>query len=217
MSLALELASEFGVGVVGANNTYFTGLLGYYCEMAAARGLVSIVASSNEALVAQAVGRPGWGRIRSRSDSPTAANRSSGTSARRRLPAARCGCAPGGTSRSPPAWRLIPTAFRPQTPTLRWPAALSWGGHRGSGLSIMIQLLGLMAGAPDVGSREVGCHSAMLLIAVDPAGSAARMTWPGGPLASPRTCDRRPASVMAPSACRSSALACSASRPWRQA
>ena len=187
MSLALELASEFGVGVVGANNTYFTGLLGYYCEMAAERGLASIVASSNEALVAPAGGREarlGTNPIAigfPNGDEPIIWD--IGTSAITRgevwLHARRDEPLPAGVAIDP--------AGQPTTDATAALAGaiLPWGGHRGSGLSVMIQLLGLLAGAPDVGSREVGGHSAMLLIAVDPgrlsgpddlAGRTARFT-----------------------------------------
>ena len=41
-----------GVAIVGANNTWYTGMLSYYAEMAAARGLVSLIASNASPWVA---------------------------------------------------------------------------------------------------------------------------------------------------------------------
>ena len=51
-TLAIEKAEAAGIAVVGANNTWYTGMLSYYAEMAAARGLVSIIASNASPWVA---------------------------------------------------------------------------------------------------------------------------------------------------------------------
>jgi delta1-piperideine-2-carboxylate reductase len=40
--IAVEKASAVGIAVVGASDTWYTGMLSYYAEIAAARGLVSI-------------------------------------------------------------------------------------------------------------------------------------------------------------------------------
>ena len=44
-ALAIKKCKEVGVAVVGANGTYYTGMLSYYAEMAAAEDLVTIIAS----------------------------------------------------------------------------------------------------------------------------------------------------------------------------
>ena len=50
--MAIEKASASGIAIVGASNTWYTGMLSYYAEMAAARGLVSIIASNASPWVA---------------------------------------------------------------------------------------------------------------------------------------------------------------------
>jgi LDH2 family malate/lactate/ureidoglycolate dehydrogenase len=44
--VAVEKASAAGIAVVGASDTWYTGMLSYYAEIAAARGLVSMIASN---------------------------------------------------------------------------------------------------------------------------------------------------------------------------
>lgn len=51
-TLAIEKAAAAGIAVVGANNTWYTGMLSCYAEMAAARGLVSMIASNASPWVA---------------------------------------------------------------------------------------------------------------------------------------------------------------------
>ena len=52
MTMAIEKASASGVAIVGANSTWYTGMLSSYAEMAAARGLVSLIASNASPWVA---------------------------------------------------------------------------------------------------------------------------------------------------------------------
>src|SRR5688500_863326 len=52
MALAIEKASAIGIAIVGANNTWYTGMLSYYAEMATARGLVALIASNASPWVA---------------------------------------------------------------------------------------------------------------------------------------------------------------------
>jgi delta1-piperideine-2-carboxylate reductase len=51
-TLASEKAEAAGIAVVGASDTWYTGMLSYYAEMAAARGLVSMIASNASPWVA---------------------------------------------------------------------------------------------------------------------------------------------------------------------
>lgn len=44
--IAIEKAKQIGVAVVGANNTWYTGMLSYYAEMVAKNDLVCIIASN---------------------------------------------------------------------------------------------------------------------------------------------------------------------------
>ena len=45
-TVAIEKAEDAWIAVVGAHDTWYTGMLSYYAEMAAARGLVSMIASN---------------------------------------------------------------------------------------------------------------------------------------------------------------------------
>ena len=49
---AIEKAKQAGVAVVGASETWYTGMLCYYAEMAAAHNLVTVIASNCSAWVA---------------------------------------------------------------------------------------------------------------------------------------------------------------------
>src|SRR6185437_10618081 len=146
--IAVEKASAAGIAVVGANDTWYTGMLSYYAEIAAARGLVSMIASNASPWVAPhgaTEGRFGTNPICfgfPSADEPVIWD--VGTSAIIHAEAAL-------------AKRLgqpLPenVAFdRDGSPTRDPAAALAgafaaWGGHKGSGLGIVVQLLGIMAG-----------------------------------------------------------------------
>src|ERR1700722_14981279 len=51
-ALAVEKESAVGIALVGASDTWYTGMLSYYAEIAAARGLVSMIASNASPWVA---------------------------------------------------------------------------------------------------------------------------------------------------------------------
>jgi LDH2 family malate/lactate/ureidoglycolate dehydrogenase len=51
-TIAIEKAETAGIAVVGAGDTWYTGMLSYYAEMAATRGLVSMIASNASPWVA---------------------------------------------------------------------------------------------------------------------------------------------------------------------
>jgi LDH2 family malate/lactate/ureidoglycolate dehydrogenase len=167
--LAIDKALAHGVAVVGAHHTYFTGLLAHYAEMAAQHGLASIITSSGEPLVAPfggtrarlgtnpiAIGVPG--------DRPVIWD--IGTSSITR----------GDVWRRARSGRPLPDGLAVDAdgaPTVDAAAALQgallpWGGHRGAGLSLMVQLLGLMAGASPATDRSVGTANGFLVIAIDP-------------------------------------------------
>ncbi len=65
-NLAIEKAETAGIAVVGASDTWYTGMLSYYAEMAAARGLASMIASNASPWVATA--RSHGGQARHESD-----------------------------------------------------------------------------------------------------------------------------------------------------
>jgi LDH2 family malate/lactate/ureidoglycolate dehydrogenase len=150
--LAIEKASAAGIALVGANNTWYTGMLSYYAEMAAARGLVSMIASNASPWVAPygaTEGRLGTNPIcfgfPSAGDpivldiGTSAIIHAEVTLARRmgeELPQNVAYDHDGRPTRDPVA--ALTGAFA------------AWGGHKGSGLAIAVQLLGILAGSPAI-------------------------------------------------------------------
>jgi len=169
MTLAIEKAVASGISIVGACNTWYTGMLSYYAEMAAARGLVSLIASNASPWVAPhgaTEGRFGTNPI--------------------------CVAFPGvdepviwdiGTSAIMHAEVKLAEQLGQQLPEgvafdhdgrpTRDPAAAlsgafaAWGGHKGSGLGIVVQLLGALAGSPAIPGELAGFG--MTVIAVTPS------------------------------------------------
>jgi LDH2 family malate/lactate/ureidoglycolate dehydrogenase len=151
-AIAVEKALATGIAVVGADDTWYTGMLSYYAEIAAARGLVSMIASNASPWVAPhgaTEGRFGTNPMRfgfPSADEPVIWD--VGTSAiihAEATLAQRLG-------------QLLPegVAFDREGHPTRDPAAAlagafaAWGGHKGSGLGIVVQLLGIMAGSPPI-------------------------------------------------------------------
>lgn len=165
---AIEKASQHGFAVVGASNTWYTGLLAYYLEKLARAGFMGMCAGHGPSDVAPAgsyEARLGTNPLAfgfPSDDDPVIWD--AGTSAvmhgelllRRRL----------GEQLAPDL------AYDPEGAPTRDPEAAlagairAWGGHKGAGLSIVVQLLGALAGAPVMPEtlRDMG----FLLIAVDP-------------------------------------------------
>ena len=150
--IAVEKASAAGIAMVGANDTWYTGMLSWYAEMAAARGLVSMIASNASPWVAPhgaTEGRFGTNPICfgfPSADEPviwdvgtSAIIHAEATLAKRLgqpLPENVAFDRDGSPTRDPAA--ALAGAFA------------AWGGHKGSGLGIVVQLLGIMAGSPPI-------------------------------------------------------------------
>lgn len=148
--VAIGKALETGIAVVGASGTWYTGMLSYYAEMAVARGLVLATASNATPWVAPhggTEGRFGTNPISfgfPSDEEPVIWD--IGTSAiihaevvvagrlGHKLPASVAYDGQGQPTRDPAA--ALAGAFA------------SWGGHRGSGLGLVVQLLGMLAGSP---------------------------------------------------------------------
>ncbi len=151
-NIAIGKAEAAGISVVGASNTWYTGMLSFYAEMAAARGLVSMIASNASPWVAPygaTEGRLGTNPICfgfPSADEPviydigtSAIIHAEVTLAQRlgnELPENAAFDRDGRSTRDPAA--ALAGAFA------------TWGGHRGSGLAIVVQLLGILAGSPAI-------------------------------------------------------------------
>ena len=157
-TIAIEKATAAGIAVVGVNDTWYTGMLSYYAEMAASRGLVSIIASNASPWVAPygaTEGRIGTNPICF--GFPSAGDPiifDMGTSAIMHAEvtlARRLG-------------RDLPdgVAFDQDGLPTRDPAAAltgafaAWGGPKGSGMGIVVQLLGILAGSPPIPPELAG-------------------------------------------------------------
>ncbi len=173
-TIAIEKAQACGIAVVGANETWYTGMLSYYAEMAAAQGLVSIIASNASPWVAPhgaTEGRLGTNPICfgfPSADEPVIWD--VGTSAiihaevklaqrlGEPLPDNVAFDCDGEPTRDPAA--ALAGAFA------------AWGGHKGSGLGIVVQLLGIMAGSPPVPPEMAGFGFVIITMRPDLMGSA---------------------------------------------
>jgi len=151
-AVAIEKAELSGIAVVGANKTWYTGMLSYYAELAAARGLVSIIASNASPWVAPygategrfgtnpiCFGFPSAGEPIIYDIGTSAIIHAEVTLAKRlgkELPQNVAFDKEGAPTRDPAA--ALAGAFA------------AWGGHKGSGLGIVVHLLGILAGSPSV-------------------------------------------------------------------
>jgi delta1-piperideine-2-carboxylate reductase len=157
-ALAIEKAQSAGIAVVGANNTWYTGMLSYYAEMAAAQGLVSMIASNASPWVAPhgaTEGRLGTNPIcfgfpsADESiifDAGTSAIIHAEVTLARRL---------GNELPEHVAFDCDGLPTRDPTAALAG-AFATWGGHKGSGLGIVVQLLGILAGSPPIPPELAG-------------------------------------------------------------
>lgn len=173
-AIAVEKASVAGIAVVGADDTWYTGMLSYYAEIAAARGLVSMIASNASPWVAPhgaTEGRFGTNPMCfgfPSADEPviwdvgtSAIIHAEATLAKRLgqpLPEGVAFDRDGHPTRDPAA--ALAGAFA------------AWGGHKGSGLGIVVQLLGIMAGSPPIPPDLAGFGFIIVAIRPDLLGPA---------------------------------------------
>jgi len=148
--LAVEKARGAGIGAVGASNTWYTGMLSFYAEKVVAEGMVALIASNATPWVAPfggsegrfgtnplCVGFPGTGVPVIWDIGISEIIHAQVTMAARigqSLPDGVAYDAGGDITRDPVA--ALAGSF------------VNWGGHRGSGLGIVVQLLGVLAGSP---------------------------------------------------------------------
>lgn len=168
--LAIDKAHASGVAVVGANETWYTGMFSYYLEQITKAGFVGMIAGSGAQFVAPAGGTQGrFGTNPIAFGFPTTGTPiiwDVGTSGimlgevilamreGRQLDEGLAHDAAGVPTREPAA-------------ALGGGAVGVWGGHKGSGLAMVVQLLGMMCGAAaaPAGLRDCG----FFMLVVNPA------------------------------------------------
>ena len=173
--VAIEKADTAGIAVVGASHTWYTGMLSYYAEMAAARGLVSMIASNASPWVAPhgaTEGRLGTNPICFGFPSADeAVIFDIGTSAiiHAEVTLARRLGNDLPENTSPSTADGLPT----RDPAAALAGAFAtWGGHKGSGLGIVVQLLGILAGSPPIPPELAGFGYTIVAMRPDLMGPA---------------------------------------------
>ncbi|MCG8546220.1 MAG: Ldh family oxidoreductase [Alphaproteobacteria bacterium] len=167
--IAIEKASAQGMAVVGARDTWHTGMLSYYAEMAAKADLVSMIASNASPNVAPHGGTEGrFGTNPIAFGFPSTREPviwDIGTSAimhgevvlagrlGQELPDGSAFDAEGNPTRDP-------------AKALRG-AIAAWGGHKGSGLAIVVQLLGMLCAVPPMPKDMFGYGCVFVMIRPD--------------------------------------------------
>jgi len=146
---AIEICRKSGVAIVGANNTWFSGRLSYYVERAARQGYVAMHTTNTTARVApfggidRVMGTNPFAIAFPGEDDPLVIDIGTASTtwghvllSKAKGEALHAGVAidSGGQPTVDPD-AAIAGAFLP------------WGGHRGSGLSLAVQLLGILAGS----------------------------------------------------------------------
>jgi LDH2 family malate/lactate/ureidoglycolate dehydrogenase len=167
--LCIEKARVQGWAIVAANNHRHSGLLSFYVEQVALEGLVAIALAVGHPRVA-----PYGGRVARLGTNPLAFGFP--TSSDPIIVDLATSAISGGELRRRardqvplPAGIALDSAGRP---TLNAAEALdgalvSWGGHRGFGLAVAIQLLGVMCGMSAQPSGHEGWS--FLIMAISPA------------------------------------------------
>lgn len=156
MDKAIELAKKSGVGIVGVNNSWFSGMLRYYVERAAQAGLIGIHAANSTARVA-----PHGGIDRLLGTNPLAfAFPASGSPLV--IDFASASMMWGDVIYHDQLGEPLPEgrAVDPQGhPTINPMEALAgailpWGGARGSSVSVLVQALGILGGSDPIISES---------------------------------------------------------------
>ncbi len=167
---AIEIARKNGVAVVCANNAWFSGRLAYYVERAARQGFIAMHTTNATARVAPhggvdplmgtnpfAIAFPGAG-----DDDPIIIDIGTSASTWGDVVLARTKGVPL------PEGVAVNAAGQPTTDPQQAldGAILPWGGPRGSGLALAIQLLGILAGS-DLVIEDISNYG-LFFVVIDP-------------------------------------------------
>ena len=166
--MAIEKANAMGIAIVAARDTWYTGMLSYFAEQAAAHNLVTMIASNASPWVAPhgaAEGRFGPNPISYGFPSqghPIIWDIGTSTIMHAEVLLARRQGVPL------PEGRAFDADGKPTTdPTAALAGAFtSWGGHKGSGLGLVVQMLGVLAGSEGMTPELAGFG--MTIVAIRP-------------------------------------------------
>ena len=166
--MALEKVRAHGIAMVGAHNTWYTGMLSYYAEMAVAQGMVAMIISNATAWVAPhgategrfgtnpvCFGFPSTGVPVIWDIGTSIIIHADAMLARRLGKPLQEGVAYDA------AGKLTTDLAAALGGALR-----AWGGAKGSGLGLAVQLLGMMAGSTVI-PRDLS-HFGFLIVLMNP-------------------------------------------------
>jgi LDH2 family malate/lactate/ureidoglycolate dehydrogenase len=146
---AIEIARKNGVAVVCANNTWFSGRLAYYVERAARQGFIAMHTTNATARVApfggvdRLMGTNPFAIAFPSDDDPLIIDIGTSQSTWGDVVLARTKGVP-----LPDGVAVSPSGQSTTDPQQALDGAiLPWGGARGSGLALAVQLLGILAGS----------------------------------------------------------------------
>lgn len=146
---AIEICRKSGVAIVGVNNTWFSGRLSYYVERAARQGYVAMHTTNTTARVApfggidRVMGTNPFAIAFPSEDDPLVIDIGTAMTTWGHVLLSKAKGEP-----LHPGVAIDPSGQPTVDPDAAVAGAfLPWGGHRGSGLSLAVQLLGILAGS----------------------------------------------------------------------
>lgn len=150
--MAIDKARVVGMAAVGVSGTWYTGMLSYYAEMAAREDLFCIVAAHTAPWVAPEGGfQPLLGTNPICIGCPSSSTPIIWDIGTSKIINAQARMARRINEQLPEdvAYDKHGNPTRDPSEALEGAFAV-WGGHKGTGLSIMIQLIGVLAGSPAI-------------------------------------------------------------------
>lgn len=147
--IAIAKARASGIAVVGASNTWYTGMFSYYLEMITTAGFAGMIAGSSGQKVAPEGGTEGrFGTNPIAFGFPSGATPVIWDIGTANLMVGEAVLAKRLGQPLAPGRAFAPDGSPTDDPGAALKGAFTvWGGHKGSGLAMMVQLLGMMAGA----------------------------------------------------------------------
>lgn len=169
MSIALEKAGSIGLALVGAYNTWYSGMYAHYLERAAQQGFIAMVMGSSAPRVAphgSSEGRFGTNPIGfgfPADGQPIILDL--GTSI---TPIAELVLAQRLGQQLPPHQAFDADGLETVDPAAALAGAIRvWGGHKGSGLALVVQMMGILMGGGAMPADYKDCGFLFLAIKPD--------------------------------------------------